>query len=155
MCLKLWKTLPPLLKAIVWEHCQVFSSSAFSFCKAKGHCYWKCKFYRPCVWNPAFEWLQIGHKSEKDNGVSICRQDVIVIKGLTWNPDIGNTLVWVLPNIWKLAWVNDTKFCRNITNKMLLNTTKSKVYSFYRFWVIKGKPTGGKIIPYLLRLGLK
>ena len=129
--------------------------SAFSFCKTKGHCYWKCKFYRLCVWNPASEWLQIGHKSEKDNGATICRQDVIVIKRLTWNPDIGNTLVWVWPNIWRLGWVNDTTFCTNITNKMFLNTAKSQGYSFYRFWVIKGKPTGGKVTPYPFRLGLK
>ena len=44
---------------------------------------------------------------------------------------------------------------------MLLNATKCKGYSFHRFWVIKGKPTGrGKICPTPLslpqpRLGLK
>ena len=26
---------------------------------------------------------------------------------------------------------------------MLLNAAKSQGYSFYRFWIIKGKPTGG------------
>ena len=30
---------------------------------------------------------------------------------------------------------------------MLLNAAKSQGYSFYRFWVIKGKPTRGKITP--------
>ena len=30
---------------------------------------------------------------------------------------------------------------------MLLNAAKSQGYSFYRFWVIKRKPTGGKITP--------
>ena len=29
------------------------------------YCYWKCKFYRPCLRNPASGWLQIGHKLEK------------------------------------------------------------------------------------------
>ena len=30
---------------------------------------------------------------------------------------------------------------------MLPNAAKYQGYSFYRFWVIKGKPTGGKITP--------
>ena len=37
---------------------------------------------------------------------------------------------------------------------MLLNAAKCQVYSFYRFWVVKGKPTGGKITSPP-RLGLK
>ena len=37
----------------------------FSFCKIKGYCWWKCKFYRPCVRNPASRYLQIGRKLEK------------------------------------------------------------------------------------------
>ena len=72
-------------------------------------------------------------------------------KGLTRNPEIRNTLVWLLPNIWRLRWVMDTKFGMNVSNRMLLNAAKCQGYSFYRFWVIKGKPTwrggGGKIIP--------
>ena len=28
---------------------------------------------------------------------------------------------------------------------MLLNAAKCQGYSFYRFWVIKGKPTGGEL----------
>ena len=42
--------------------------------------------------------------------------------------------------------VTDTKFGTNVSNKMLLNAPKMpglQLYSFYRFWVIKGKPTGG------------
>ena len=59
-----------------------------------------------------------------------------------------NTPVWVLPNIWRLGQVRDTKFGTSVFNKMLLNATKCQGYSFYRFWVIKGKPTGGcKITP--------
>ena len=37
-------------------------------------------------------------------------------KGLARNPEIENTLVWVLPNIWRLEWVGD--------NKLLLNTKR-------------------------------
>ena len=38
---------------------------------------------------------------------------------------------------------------------MLLNAAKCQGYSFYLFWVIRGKPTGGKITPPPPRLGLK
>ena len=68
---------------------------------------------------------------------------VFFYKGLTRNPEIRNTPVWVLPNIWRLGRVMDTKFGTNVSNRMLLNAAKFQGYSFYRFWVIKRKPTGG------------
>ena len=67
--------------------------------------------------------------------------------GLTRNPENGNTPVWVLPNILRLAWVRINKLGTNVCSTMLLNVAKSQGYSFYRFWVIKGKPTEGKISP--------
>ena len=67
---------------------------------------------------------------------------IFFYKGLTRNPEIGNTPVWVLPNIWRLGQVMNTKFGTNVSNKMLLNAAKFQGYSSYRFWVIKGKPTG-------------
>ena len=77
-------------------------------------------------------------------------------KGLTRNPEIGNTPVWVLPNIWRLGQVGDTKFGMSVSNKMLLNPAKCHGYSFYCFWVIKGKPTGGEVkLPAPPKLGLK
>ena len=39
---------------------------------------------------------------------------------------------------WK---IRNTKFGTNVSNKMLLNPAKYQGYSFYRFWVIKEKPT--------------
>ena len=63
-------------------------------------------------------------------------------KGLTRNPEIGNTPVLVLPNIWRRGRVRDTKFGMNVSNKMLLNAAECQGYSLYRFKVIKGKPTG-------------
>ena len=39
--------------------------------------------------------------------------------------------------------VINTKFGTNVSNRMLLNVAKIQGYSFYRFWVIKGKPSGG------------
>ena len=49
----------------------------------------------------------------------------------------------------------DTKIGTNVSKRMLLNAAKFQGYSFYRFWIIKGKPTrgGGKITPPS-RLGL-
>ena len=80
---------------------------------------------------------------------------IFFYKGLTRNPEIGNTPVWVLPNIWRLGWVMDTKFGKNVSNRMLLNAAKFQGYSCYRFWVIKGKPTGGEgNYPTQPRLGL-
>ena len=68
---------------------------------------------------------------------------IFFYKGLTRNPKIGNIRVWVLPNIWRLGRVMDTKFGTNVLNRILLNAAKLQSHSFYRFWVIKGKPTGG------------
>ena len=78
--------------------------------------------------------------------ISLIGSGVLTIsfyKRLTGNPETGNTTVWVLPNIWEVGRVRDTKFGVNIFNER-------QGYSFYRFWVIKGKPTGGggvKILP--------
>ena len=69
---------------------------------------------------------------------------IFFYKGLTRNPEIGNTHVWVFPNIWRLGWVMDTTFGTNVSNRMLLNAAEFQGYSFYRFWIIKGKPTGGR-----------
>ena len=65
-------------------------------------------------------------------------------KGLTRNPEIGNTPVWVFSSIWRLVQVMNAKFRTNVSNKMLLNAAKCQIYSFYPFWVIKRKPTGGR-----------
>ena len=70
---------------------------------------------------------------------------IFFYKGLARNPEIGNTPVWVLPNIWRLGRVMDTKFGTNVSNRMLLNAVKFQGYSFYRFWVINWKPTGGGV----------
>ena len=39
----------------------------------------------------------------------------------------------------------NTKFCANVSNRILLNAAKFQGCSFYRFWVIKRKRTGVKI----------
>ena len=108
---------------------------------------------------------------ETDNGVTIFRHDDIVqffwrwlfllsslfiniitgsrimsiffYKGSTRNPEIRNNPVWVLPYTWRLELVMDTKIGTILSNRILLNAAKFQGYSFYRFWVIKGKPTRG------------
>ena len=69
--------------------------------------------------------------------------DSFFSKGLTRNLEIGNIPVWVLPNIWRLGRVTDTKFDTSVSNRMLLKAAKFQGYSFYRSCIIKGKPTGG------------
>ena len=66
-------------------------------------------------------------------------------------PEIGNTTIWVLPNIWRLGPVRDTKFGTDVSSGC-------QSFSFYHFSVIMGKPIGragrrgggqGKITPSL------
>ena len=67
---------------------------------------------------------------------------IYVYKGLTKNPEIRNTSVWVLLNIWRLGRVKDNPIGTDVSNEILLSAAKCQSYSFYRFWIIKGKPTG-------------
>ena len=58
---------------------------------------------------------------------------ILIYKGLTRNPETGNTSVCSLPNIWKLKRVTNTTFGTNVSNKKLLNAAKCQGYSFYHF----------------------
>ena len=81
---------------------------------------------------------------------------ISINKGLTRNMEIRNTPFWVLLNFWRLGRVRNTKFGTNVSDKMLLNAAEYQGYSFYRFWVIKGKSTGGgeRTLPLALPLRL-
>ena len=70
---------------------------------------------------------------------------IFFYKGLTRNLEIRNTPVWVLPNMWRLERVMDTKFGTNVSDRMLLNAAKFQGYNFYRFWDIRRKPTGAEV----------
>ena len=52
--------------------------------------------------------------------------------GLTKNPEIGNTPVWVLLNIWRLGQARNTKFSTNVSNEMLFNAAKFQGY--FEMW---------------------
>ena len=81
---------------------------------------------------------------------SKCNVNIISGSGVMMNfvhkgcrkSEIGETPVWVLYNIWRQEWIRDTKFAINVSNENLLNAAKCYVYSFYHFWVIKGRPSG-------------
>ena len=77
---------------------------------------------------------------------------IFLNKGLTRNPEIGNTSIWVLLNTWRLGWVRDIKLGRNVSNKMLLNTAKCQGNSFYCLWFIKGRPTEVWVPPTQIRV---
>ena len=78
---------------------------------------------------------------------------IFVYKGFTRSLEIGNTPVWILANIWRLERVRDATYGANVSDKKLLNTAKPQSYSFYSFWVMKGKITGSivssKVFPPL------
>ena len=66
----------------------------------------------------------------------------LFIRDLAKKPQIKNTPVWILCNIWRLGWVRDIKFGMSVSITKLLNAAKFQIYIQYCFWVIKGKPTG-------------
>ena len=69
-------------------------------------------------------------------------------KGLTKNLKIGNNPVWVLPNIWRLERVINTKFGTNVSNRILLSAAKFQGYTFTE--LLRENQLGvGKITPAL------
>ena len=55
-----------------------------------------------------------------------------------------------MPKFSKLGRVGDTKIARHASNEMFRYAAKCQGYNFYRFWVIKGEPTGGEGLNYHL-----
>ena len=63
-----------------------------------------------------------------------------------WKSEIPPSEFCSISGAWSLGQVRNTRLVTNVSNEMLLNAAKCKFYSFYRFWVIKGKLVGvGKI----------
>ena len=68
------------------------------------------------------------------------------------NPEIGNTSVWVLPNIislvlpniWRLGQVRNSKF---VSIEMLLNVAKCQGYNFTVSELLKEKTNSTKLTP--------
>ena len=68
--------------------------------------------------------------------------DNFLLWGIDQKSKNWNCPVWVLPNIWTLGQVRDTRFGTIISNKMLLNATQCQSCNFYCFCVINGKTIG-------------
>ena len=61
---------------------------------------------------------------------------------------MGNPLVWVLLNNWRLGRVGNTNFSRNVSNKMLLNAANSlQILLFLSYYGKADKGGGGEAPP--------
>ena len=67
---------------------------------------------------------------------------IFFYKGLTRNSEIGNTNVWVLPNIWRLGRVIDTKFGTNVSNRKWM-LQSSRVTAFTALELLRENQLGG------------
>ena len=75
---------------------------------------------------------------------------VFFYKRLFGNLEIGNTPVWVLPDIWKLGHVRNklVKIGKNLARISLIKSYwKCQGYMFYLFRFIEMKPRGIKLPP--------
>ena len=78
-------------------------------------------FWRRFVSHVKFSYWSMFHvKTITGSGVI----KISIYKELTRNPEIGNTPVWVLPNIWRLGQVRNTEFGTNVSNKKLPNAAR-------------------------------
>ena len=168
-CIYISSNLGGILKPIVWELCSRIFSSVFSFCKisftdngsriwlpdcSKFTVNWKhghditilrydvivIFFWRCSVFLVKFSyWSKFHVNIITGSGVMA----IFFYQGLTRNLEMGNTIVWLLANIWRLEWEGNNIFGTKVSNKMLLNAAKCQGYNFYRFRVIKRKPKSG------------
>ena len=139
-----WGKTVPVPKAIVWELCYRFFSSAFSFSKRKDYFFENVIFTDYASGNRLPDCSKLTINRENDNDVTVCQHDDITgffdfVLFLMSNLVTGASFmsIRVLPNILRLGRDWDIKFGRNVSNEMLLNVVKYQNYSFYRFWVIK------------------
>ena len=86
---------------------------------------------------------------------------IFFYKRLSRNLEIEITPVWVLPHIWRLGQVRDTKFGTNVSNKVLLNAENTRVTAFTVSELLRENQQGGSKItpnpapPPSPRLGLR
>ena len=72
---------------------------------------------------------------------------LFLLSSLVTGPNFMSISSLVL-ELWQFSFIREnTKFRTNVSNRMGLNAWKFQYYSFYHFWVIKGKPTGGLKLP--------
>ena len=103
-------------------------------------------FWRWCVFLVEFSYWSMFHVNIKTGSGVIT---IFVYKWLTRNSETGNTPVWLLPNIWRLEWVRNTKFGTNSSNKKLLNTVECQGYSFYPISeLLRKNQQGAELAPH-------
>ena len=71
---------------------------------------------------------------------------IFVYEGFTRNPEMGNILVWVLPNIWRLGRVRDTKFDTNDSNEKLLEAVKVTAFTVSELLSTSPPPSSAQIM---------
>ena len=71
---------------------------------------------------------------------------VYFYEGLTRNLEIGNTPLWVLPNIWRQVSYR-YQIGTNVPNEILLNAAKYQVTAFTVFELLIGNQQGGVKLP--------
>ena len=69
---------------------------------------------------------------------------IFFYKGLTRNPEIGNTPVWVLSNIWILGQDVDSEFGTNVSNKCYWMLQNARVTAFTGSESLRENQQGGK-----------
>ena len=93
---------------MVWELSEsVFWVANLAINRKKDYYFWRCS-----VSLVMFSyWSKFLHVN---NMTSSGVMTIFAYKGLTRNPEIRNTPVWVLTNIWGLGQVKESKFVKNI-----------------------------------------
>ena len=148
MCLRFFSSVFSLCETKVhyyWKHnfCRLCvpnkASGPLQICPKSGKWQWRHNFltqhHRQFFWRwfvflvKFSYWFQIHVNIITGSG----NMTIFFYKGLTRNPDMENTHVWVSSNIWRLGGVMDTKFDTNVSNRMLLNAVNFQSYSFYCF----------------------
>ena len=73
---------------------------------------------------------------------------IFIYKGLTRKLEIGNTPVWVLPNIWRLGKVGYIKVSTNLLIKCGWMLQNARVTAFTVSELLRENKQGNKITPH-------
>ena len=121
--------------------------------------------YKPCVRNSASGLIQISHISKKwqwRHNLLTCRHRqtflccrVSLVTFSYWSkfhiniitgsgvPEIGNTLVWAMPNIWRLEWGKIPNFARMSLTKSCWILENTRVTAFIIIELLREKEQEG------------
>ena len=85
--------------------------------------------HRQNFWRCFVSLIKFSYWSKSHVNIITCSgvMKIFFYNGLTTNPEIRNTLLWVFSNIRRLGQVRHTKFGMNIFNNILLNMQNARV----------------------------